>query len=904
MQITQTCFLALLAGGMLDAASAHADMTLTGSVVDILTERPIAGARVCLMGETRGVAQHAITTTDAAGAFAGQLTGALDNVRVGISAARYQPVLLAATSAVVQACLLRARTYAVRGIVTDVSNTPVRSAHIALIADDEEWRDTCRAGGVWTDAAGTFESAHVPVNAGPLSLRVQAPGFVSAGGTALRVDPEDGDAFFTVRLGRGCRVNGQVTWDNGEKATNARVWVRALKPAEVEINNELLANAPFEPIDGCVAFTDNDGAYEIDNVPPGVRCTVHADAPGGMPEMNGPLSLVNINRSRAELWCLSRGAAWLALTLTNAANARITNAVVNMLKMTDEHSGNYLIMPSTLLPDQRLLFGPMPAARMRNMTIAAPSYTDVSRELALESGATSHMTIALLPVPTRYLCARDQDTQGAVTNATFAGPQRVTVDRAGVAAVPLANSCSVNVRAPGYAPAIVYLSPNELAVTSTVWLAKPFDLSVHVYNANGTSATVGWVEVDCSAPDASYQNNTKRFHTMTGLGASGVVSFRNVPCYASNATIGVRGLNYTQLANLTMENIQAGTQRSVTITNPPLCRFTATIVTEASNPVCAVECMVKSPGENSWSSHELRRIAQSRTSSVWYAEAMVTGTHAFTMVFDNSARRSTNVTITLATHAIQLIAPKAQATLRIILRPATTNATLQTVPIFVKLPNADPKVCNASDIANFINGEYVCVGLDPDERYNVIVALLTTSIVYSSVSSRSGPLYVDLPTLYTLHGQVECPERAGAQITIVCAGDQRRCLAGRFAIPMLTPGTFPIMFGVAGHSATTFPVTVTDHDVDLGTIRLTATGMGVISGRIIGGSGKRRRVFGQNRWERPAVVNVAADGTFRTEPMTRGAPVSLMYDAGARWTNIGEILLTNEVTDLGDVRIE
>ncbi|MCX7003417.1 MAG: carboxypeptidase-like regulatory domain-containing protein, partial [bacterium] len=353
MKITNAWLLALLV-----AAFAHADMTLTGSVVDALTERPIAGARVCVMGEMRGVLQHAITQSDATGAFAVQLTGTLDNVRVGISAARYQPVLLAATSAVVRACLLRARTYAVRGIVTDASNTPVRNAHIALIADDEEWRATCRACDVWTDAAGTFESAHVPVNAGPLALRVQAPGFVSAGGKTLRVNPEDGDAFFTVRLSRGCRVVGHVRWDDGGAITNARVWVRAVKPEEVEKNSELLAAAPFEPIDGCIVYTECDGSFELDNVPPGVRCTAHADAPGAMPDLQGPFSVVDVHAIRVVNLRLARGAAWLVLTLTNAANARITNALVQMSKKIDEHSGQSVTMPYQVLPDQQLLFGP------------------------------------------------------------------------------------------------------------------------------------------------------------------------------------------------------------------------------------------------------------------------------------------------------------------------------------------------------------------------------------------------------------------------------------------------------------------------------------------------------------------------------------------------------------------
>ncbi|GEM_PF-1933541 len=912
----------LLAGCVLGSAPARADMALTGSVVDALTERPIAGARVCVMGEMRGVAQHAITTTDAAGAFVAPLPAAICanagetgatcgaassgylGVRVGISAARYQPVLLALTSAVMQARLLRARTYAVRGIVTDASNAPVHNVQVALIADDQEWRATCRAGDVWTDAAGTFEVAHVPMNAGPLSLRVQAPGYTIAGGKALRVNPEDGDAFFTVRLGRGCRVSGQVTWDNGEYATNARVWVRALKPEEVEINNELLTSVPFEPIDGCIAFTDNDGTFEIDNVPPGVRCTVHADAPGGMSDMQGPFTPVDVHNSKDVPLRLSRGAAWLALTLTDAANTRITNAVVNMLKMTDEHSGNFSIMPSTLLPDQRVLFGPMPATRMRSMIIAAPLCAEYQGELALEPGATSHMTIALLPVPTRYLCARDVDTQHALTNATFAGPQQVTVDRDGVARVPLARSCSVNANAPGYAPAAIYLNPEDLELTNTVWLAKPFDLTVYVYNADGTTATVGQVELNCTAPDVNYHNNTKQFGKMIGLGASGVVHFRTVPCYASNATLRLRSnASYLQLASLAVGNIQAGTQRIVAMTNPPLCRFTVTIITGASNQVQTVACMVKEATQNSWSGHELRRITQTSTFSVWLMDVAPTGTHMFTIRFGNGTSMRTNVTVALATRDIRL-APqfKTFVPLRVILRRNGKPVTANDVNVYA-LSQDKREYCSGTRTAN---GEYVCNDVDPDTRYDVHVGLATTSIVCTAIAPRTAPWYVDVPPLYTVRGVAECPAQPGMRITIYAGGSSRGYPAGRFSIANVPPGTFPVTVGVAGHSATTFPVTVTDHDLDLGTIRLTATGSSIITGRILGGSDKQRRVLWQNGLDVAGTMTaVAADGTFRTPPLTRGAPVALMLVTGANsWTNFGKILLTNEVMDLGDVRIE
>jgi len=442
-------------------------------------------------------------------------------------------------------------------------------------------------------------------------------------------------------------------------------------------------------------------------------------------------------------------------------------------------------------------------------------------------------------------------------------------------------------------------------VTNTVWLARPFDLSVHVYNANGTSATVGWVEVDCSAPDANYQDNIKRFRTMTSLGASGVASFRNVPCYASNATIGVRGLNYTQLANLTVENIQAGMHKVVTITNPPLCRFTVTIVTGPSNQVKTAGCMVKAANRDAWSGYELRRITQTSTKSVWQVDVAPTGTCMITLRFDNGTSLRTNITVTLATRDIRL-APRIQAhvPLRVVLRQNGTAVTLNDVNVYA-LSQQNREYCEGKRTAS---GEYVFNEVNPDIRYDVHVGLAMTSIVCAAIAPRTEPWYVDVPPLYTVRGVVECLGQPSARITIAVNNGRNSCSAGRFNIANVPPGTFIVTLGVAGHSATTFPVTVTDHDVELGTIRLTATGTAIITGRIVSGSSKQRRLLWENGLDFGGnLKTVAADGSFRTPPLTRGAPVALMLEldfSADRWTNFAKILLTNEVMDLGDVRIE
>jgi len=656
MKITNAWLLALLA-----AASAHADMTLTGSVVDTLTERPIAGARVCVMGESRGVLQHAIMQTDAAGAFAGQLTDVLANVRVGISAARYQPVLLIATSAVVQARLLRARTYAVRGMVTDASNTPVRNAQVALIADEEEWRATCRAGDVWTDAAGTFEIAHVPVNAGPLALQVQAPGFVSAGGTALRVDPEDGDAFFTVRLSRGCHVVGYVRWDNGEKATNARVWVRAVKPEEVEISRTILTYAPFEPIDGCVAYTDRTGAFDIAAVPYGVRCTVHADAPGGMPDLQVPDVTGKQNSSAAVNLCLTRGDAWLALTLTNAANTRITNAVVRMVrKEVNAGGGTYFVISSIVLPDQRLLFGPLPAARMQSIEVNAPGYAQFYDRLALTSGATSQMTVALLPVPIRYVQVLDIDSLCPVTNATVELVRRGTrVDRNGFVCLTMPSSREVTVTAPGYARVHQSVDIAEPPCTNIVWLARPFDLTVFVMNAVGAPATNKRVELATAGLPVPHRFS--QWSLIEDLSSNGMAVFRNVPMYSSNFLVTVRNNLWFPLRSQPIK-ISATESCAMAIFCPPLCRFSIAMTTEPSNAVTFLEGRLDDAAYSMLAFDARDQIMQSSSNAVWHLDLMPIGTYTFRLTLASGVRIYTNVTVSLSTTNLHLFATADEVT--------------------------------------------------------------------------------------------------------------------------------------------------------------------------------------------------------------------------------------------------
>ncbi len=909
---------------MLGTASAHADMTLTGGVVDALTERPIAGARVCVMGEMRGVAQHAITTTDAAGAFVAPLPAAICanagetgatcgaassgylGVRVGISAARYQPVLLAATSAVMQARLLRARTYAVRGIVTDASNTPVCNAHIALIADDKEWRATCRACDVWTDAAGTFEIAHVPVNAGPLALQVQAPGFVTAGGTALRVNPEDGDAFFTVRLNRGCHVVGQVTWDNGEKATNARVWVRAVKPEEVEIDSTILTYAPFEPIDGCVAYTDRTGAFDIATVPYGVRCTVHADAPGGMPDLQVPDATENQNSSAAMDLCLTRGDAWLALTLTNAANTRITNAVVQMvLQHVNSGGGTYFVISSIVLPDQRLLFGPLPAARMQSIEVNAPGYAQFYDRLALAPGATSQMTIALLPVPIRYVQVLDIDSLCPVTNATVELVRLGTrVDRNGFVCLTMPSSRAVTVTAPGYARVHESVDIAEPPCTNIVWLARPFDLTVFVMNAVGTPVTNSRVEL--ATAGLPMPHRFSQWSLIEDLSSNGVAGFRNVPMYSSNFLVTVRNNQWFPLRSQTIK-ISAPESCAMGIFCPPLCRFSIAMTTDPSNAVASLEGRLNDAAYSMIYFGARDQNKPSTTNFIWHSDWMPIGTYTFRLRLASGVRIYTNVTVSLSTSNLHLFATADEVTrLRIILRPATTNNDIRSVPVSVRKENADPGVLEASYDVCFTNGAYVYACPEPDDRYHIKVDLVTTALVYNSVSARNGPLSVDLPPLYTLRGTVACPDRTNTQSHIVCLGKPSNCRGDYFAIGNVAAGVLPVTIGVAGHSATTFPVTITDQDVELGTIRLTATGASVITGRMLGGTGQHRKIYWCNGLDfQRNVIALADDGTFRTPPLTRGSLVALtLFDRDGNATNIAQVLLTNDVIDLGDLRVE
>jgi len=183
--------------------------------------------------------------------------------------------------------------------------------------------------------------------------------------------------------------------------------------------------------------------------------------------------------------------------------------------------------------------------------------------------------------------------------------------------------------------------------------------------------------------------------------------------------------------------------------------------------------------------------------------------------------------------------------------------------------------------------------------------LVTTALVYHSVSARNGPLAVELPLRYTLRGTVACPDRTNTQSHVVCLGKPFNCRGDYFAIGNVAAGVLPVTIGVAGHSATTFPVTITDQDVDLGTIRLTATGAAVVTGRMLGGTGQRRVIFWCNGLDfQRNIIAVADDGTFRTPPLTRGSLVALSLNRTDGWTKFAEVLLTNAVMDLGDVRGE
>ncbi|MCX7005487.1 MAG: hypothetical protein NTV22_19775, partial [bacterium] len=447
-----------------------------------------------------------------------------------------------------------------------------------------------------------------------------------------------------------------------------------------------------------------------------------------------------------------------------------------------------------------------------------------------------------------------------------------------------------------YAPGYV---PNYIAPPPPM-LAKTYNLAVHVYNADGTPATAGQVEV---AAESSVNNRSRIRSVECAIAANGSAVYRKLPLDASNILVQVRTVNFVLLASTVVRNVLADTDRIVCITNPPLCQATITIQYPPSNQVCWLECEFSSTTIDHLQRCAPRCTLQTSTASVWRVESILTGMYVFIAQFSSGARVQTNITITIATRAIQFAPPvKATVSLRIAPRIPNMSVTNHIMTVLV----ANENVAHDVHEARFISGVYECIGLDPDARYEVYVGLTVTSLFLKGVAPCNQTLGIDLPPLYTLRGSVECPERPDARVVVMCANYSRDFRTGSFALALISPGTYHFTLGLAGHSATTFPVTISPGDVDLGTLRLTATGMAVVAGRIIGRRVSGGKVSFNNGLDYShETVDIADNGTFITEPMTRGSRAALAADfSDGRWTNIAKVFLTNDVIDIGDVQVE
>ncbi|MCX7005489.1 MAG: hypothetical protein NTV22_19785, partial [bacterium] len=544
---------------------------------------------------------------------------------------------------------------------------------------------------------------------------------------------------------------------------------------------------------------------------------------------------------------------------------------------------------------------------MHSIDVDAPGYAQFYDRLALTPGATSQITMALLPVPIRYVQVLDIDSRCPVTNATVELVRRGTqVDRNGFVCLTMPSSRAVTVTAPGYARVHESVDIAEPPCTNIVWLARPFDLTVFVMNAVGTPLTNTRVEL--ATAGLPMPHRFSQWSLIEDLSSNGMAVFRNVPMYSSNFLVTVRNNLWFPLRSQPIK-ISATESCAMAIFCPPLCRFSIAMTTDPSNAVTFLEGRLNDAAYSMLAFGARDQIMQSSSNAVWHSDLMPIGTYTFRLRLASGMRIYTNVTVSLSTTNLHLFATADEVTrLRIILRPATTNNDIRSVPVSVQKENADPGVLEASYDVCFTNGAYVYDCPEPEDRYHITIDLVTTALVYHSVSARSGPLSVDLPPLYTLRGTVACPDRTNTQSHVVCLGKPFNCRGDYFAIGNVAAGVLPVTIGVAGHSATTFPVTITDRDVDLGAIRLTATGAAVVTGRILGGTGPQRKIYWCNGLDfQHSVIAVADDGTFRTPPLTRGSLVALTLfnpNFHGTATNIAQVLLTNAVIDLGDLRGE
>ena len=252
--------------------AASAGSVLRGDAYDMVTSKPVAGARVAATkyaGQGERFDEVAAATADAAGHF--ELTGlAAGSYRVVASAGGYAPRVLG--YATVGANTLKQYTVtlsppaAVKGAVTDTAGRPVAGLTVragSLIAVDGRGYVLPARAEATTDAAGRFELAGVP--RGHLHLTPQGTGYQGLDTLKLHPAPADDVALRVTATGT---IRGRVVTAAG--GPPAVPYIAKVVPEGGEAIGKWGGSATVEP----------DGTFAFDGVPPGKYTVTARPNPG------------------------------------------------------------------------------------------------------------------------------------------------------------------------------------------------------------------------------------------------------------------------------------------------------------------------------------------------------------------------------------------------------------------------------------------------------------------------------------------------------------------------------------------------------------------------------------------------------------------------------------------------
>ena len=824
--------------------------------------------------------------------------------------------------------LKRGETVKVYGTVYDFDGNSISGAYIAArplngtIWTNDEWRMvySCET---YSGGDGYYEMPTVPKFLDRLFIRFKHNEYAMLDFTNQIFNTFGKDECVDIVLPEFLELEGQVSYDTGEPAEGARVWVQNHTSAHADSFIRATEYSRYLAAKNCSTITDSNGCFLIRMLDVNPYYAVKAATDMHLPSMAGIFTSDNPAPDFIHLTIQSEGSRMYG-RFSDAHGSPVTNvdARYTLVSVTSSR-GAYQKINFEVDDDGNYLSQIVNPGRY-SISYNSPGYKVVSKEVSVQKDGTTLTDVVFPqteiingivinplnsePIPGVVLVNVNQPSG---STAEFS-PQ---TDGDGKFWIRPKSYNQIQFSHPDYGTATAYFS-SERGDSNTIqkiYLSRKTTVAVRVDGVppeKDRDYTVTLQHQPSGKNDLNigWNRNNRPFYARSSL-ENGTAVFTNVPIHCSPVVALLNTLDgRSTLSRSEPQELIKDDTTHISLAVPAM----GTLVVVLAHPY--------RKNEYSFQGTPIRYGSRDRKSRQIYSPISIHSgceigvneliwlavvTNAYTVSFRTLEKPvySSNIVIRAGETTKIFIDFKTNAYGSI--RGTTSLADSTPIDCVINVRSSGKDRVKS---ARSRNGDFIVKYLDPDNTYSLIATYAgigQTNITVENVSPGDTPVAITLGSAYRISGNLV--DGQGIPLSAkVMAARYYSVGPGNFSLFPAFPGTHRVVFDVKGYTPVVKEVTVTSSDVDLGDIVCYDKGY-TLSGTVVTSEGspapRALVILNYGAGKGSKSTRTGPDGTFTIKNLAEDNKYTLVLRHG-RERLLHPIENITSDTNLGELKLE